>query len=175
MIGAALIASSHVAAEYIRHDPVDSHGPVGTTIGLLVGVSILAEIVVLFGAQKLLGKHSPLWLIAIGGMTAQSCAGPCMAFQPGLYALAALQLLNGITGMGVIAGLMLFIAQRIDSRLISTAQGINAVLLGLIAAVATFASGYAWKALGYNAYYLAALVAALGCAPILLALRKQRA
>lgn len=173
MIGAALITSSHVLLNTFGTIQFTAMGLDGTTIGILVGVSIMAEIVVLFGAQKLLGQRSPLWLIAIGGITA-IVRWTLMAFQPGLYALAALQFMNGFTGMGVIAGLMLFIAQRTDNRLISTVQGINAVVLGLTAAVATFASGYVWKSLGYDAYLLAAVVAALGCAPILLALRKGR-
>ena len=97
-----------------------------------------------------------------------------MALHPGLYALTALQLLSGITGMGVITGLMLFIAQRVDERLISTAQGINAVVLGALAALATVASGYAWHGLGYNSYLLAALVAAFGAALTMSALWKQR-
>lgn len=174
MIGAAFIATSHVLLNTFGTIQFTAMGLDGTTIGALVGVSILAEILVLFAAQKVLGARSPLWLIAIGGLTAVA-RWIFMSFQPGLYELVVLQFLNGITGMGVIAGLMLFIAQRVDGRLIATVQGINAVVLGLTSALATFASGYVWKALGYNAYLIAAFVAALGCAPILLALRKKRA
>ena len=173
MISTALITSSHVLLYTFGTIQWPAMGMDGTTIGILVGVSIAAEIIVLFGAQKLLGKRSPLLLIALGGVTAV-IRWALTAMHPGLYGIAALQLLNGITGMGVMAGLMLFIAQRIDGRMISTVQGINAVVLGLTAALATFGSGYAWKALGYNAYLLAALVAAAGCVPVLLALRKQR-
>ncbi len=173
MISTALITSSHVLLNTFGTIQWTAMGMDGTTIGILVGVSIAAEIIVLFGAQKLLGKRSPLLLIALGGVTAV-IRWALTAMHPGLYGIAALQLLNGITGMGVMAGLMLFIAQRIDGRMISTVQGINAVVLGLTAALATFGSGYAWKALGYNAYLLAALVAAAGCVPVLLALRKQR-
>jgi len=173
MVGAALIASSHVLLTTFGTIQFTAMGLDGATTGLLVGASILSEIVVLFGAQKLLGKRSPLWLIALGGVLSV-VRWLLMSLQPGLYVLAVLQVLNGFTGMGVIAGLMLFIAQRVDSRLISTMQGINAVVLGLLGALATFGSGYAWKALGYQAYILAALVAAAGCAPIFLALRKSR-
>ncbi len=173
MVGAALIASSHVLLTTFGTIQFTAMGLDGATTGLLVGASILSEIVVLFGAQKLLGKRSPLWLIALGGILSV-VRWLLMSPQPGLYVLAVLQVLNGFTGMGVIAGLMLFIAQRVDSRLISTMQGINAVVLGLLGALATFGSGYAWKALGYQAYILAALVAAAGCAPIFLALRKSR-
>lgn len=173
MIGAALISSSHVLLNTFGTIQFTAMGLDGTTIGILVGVSILAEIVVLFGAQKLLGARSPLWLIALGGVVA-IVRWSFMAFKPGFYELVILQMLNGVTGMGVIAGLMVFIAQRVDGSLMSTMQGINAVVLGLLAALATFGSGYAWKAMGYNAYLLAALVAAAGLAPVLFALRKSR-
>lgn len=173
MIGAALIMSSHVLINTFGAIQWTAMKFDGTTIGVLVGISIASEIVVLFAAQRLLGNRSPLLLIAIGGAVAVA-RWLLMALKPGLVETAALQLLNGICGMGVMAGLMLFIAQRIDSRLISTVQGVNAVVVGLTAALTTLGSGYAWKALGADAYYLAALVAAVGCAPIVLALRAKR-
>jgi PPP family 3-phenylpropionic acid transporter len=173
MIATALISASHTLLNTFGAIQFTAMGLSGTTIGILVALSIAAEIVVLFIAQRLLGKRSPLWLIAIGGVIAVF-RWICMALHPGLYALTALQLLSGITGMGVITGLMLFIAQRVDERLISTAQGINAVVLGALAALATVASGYAWHGLGYNSYLLAALVAAFGAALTMSALWKQR-
>ncbi|MFT3728638.1 MAG: MFS transporter [Terricaulis sp.] len=172
MTATALIGASHSLLNTFGAIQLTGMGISGATIGVLVGVSIFAEIAVLFVAQKLLGKHSPLWLIVIGGAVA-IVRWISMSGRPNLYELGALQLLNGITGMGVITGLMLYIAQRVDPKLMSTAQGINAVVLGVIAAGATAGSGYAWHAMGANSYYLAALIAALGAVLTLPALRAK--
>lgn len=163
MIATALISASHVLITVFGTIQFQQLGFSGTTMGVLIALAIVSEILVLFVAQKLLGKRSPLWLVVVGGVVAIA-RWISMTTQPGLYELAAWSLTSGITGMGTITGLMLFIAQRVEGRLMSTAQGINAVVLGVLAAAATFASGYAWHALSWNAYYLAAIVGAVGTA-----------
>jgi PPP family 3-phenylpropionic acid transporter len=173
MIAAALVSASNAVLGVFGAIQMSAMGLSGTMIGVMWALGIGSEIVVLFVAQRLLGPHSPLWLILIGGAVAV-LRWVLMSTHPGLYELAALQLLNGITGMGATAGLMLFIGHRVDARLISTAQGINAVVAGVAAALAAFASGYAWHTLGYNSYLLAALVAGLGAALTLPALSKTR-
>ena len=84
-----------------------------------------------------------------------------MAFDPAPLFLLPLQVLQG-TGMGIIAGLMLFIAQRAPVHLVATAQGVNAVALGVVAAVATGASGYLWQLCGSLGYLVMALIAVGG-------------
>ena len=141
-----------------------------TFIGVLSAIGIASEVVVLWGAQKALGGRSPLWLILIaGGVTLVRWL--LMALDPGPVVSIALQLLNG-GGMGVIAGLMLFIAGRTPVRLMATAQGLNAVVVGVAAAGSAALSGYLWQALASTAYLLMALVAALGLALIALELRR---
>jgi MFS transporter, PPP family, 3-phenylpropionic acid transporter len=171
MVAAALVASSHVVVLTFGAIQWTAMGLSGGTIGGLIGVAVFAEIVVLFAAQKLLGGRSPLWLIVIGAVVGV-VRWLVMATNPGLPVLVILALLNGLTGMGAITGLMLFIAQRVESNLISTAQGINAVLVGVLAAIATAASGFAWRALGEDAYLAMAAMAAAGGLIAVRALRK---
>lgn len=173
MVATALVTASHTLLNTFGAIQWTAQGLSGSMIGLLIGLAIVSEIACLFLAQRLLGNRSPLWLIAIGGGVAV-LRWAYMSTEPGLYELAVLALLNGITGMAVITGLMLFIAQRVDAHLISTAQGINAVVLGAIAAIATAASGYAWHALGSNSYLLAALVSAAGLVMTVVMLWKRR-
>lgn len=173
MVATALITASHTLLNTFGAIQWTAQGLSGSMIGVLIGLAIVSEVAALFVAQRLLGGRSPLWLIAIGGGVAV-LRWAYMSTEPGLYELAVLALLNGITGMAVITGLMLFIAQRVDAHLISTAQGINAVVLGAIAAIATAASGYAWSALGSTSYLLAALVSAVGLTMTGVALWKRR-
>jgi MFS transporter, PPP family, 3-phenylpropionic acid transporter len=171
MFAAALIASSHVVLSTFGAIQWSKEGISGSMIGALVGVAILGEVAVMFAAQRLLGSRSPLWLIAIGGGVAV-LRWMLAATSPPLPVLFVLMFLNGLTGMGAITGLMLYIGQRVEGRLISTAQGINAVLLGVLAAIATAASGFAWRALETNAYFAMAAIAALGCVIVVRALVK---
>lgn len=173
MVATALVGSSHVIITVFGAIQYSKMGFSGTTIGILIAMSIVSEILVLFVAQKLLGARSPLWLVVIGGVVA-TARWLVMTTEPGLISLALWSLTSGISGMGAITGLMLFIAQRIEGRLMSTAQGINAVVLGALGAAATFGSGYAWKAMNFQSYYLAALVAAVGTAMTFFAILRRR-
>lgn len=173
MFATALVGASHVQLTVFGTIQFTAMGFSAPTISIFIALSIVSEIAVLFVAQRLLGKRSPLWLVVVGGVVA-ILRWVAMTMNPGLYQLAAWSLTSGISGMGAISGLMLFIAQRIEGRLISTAQGINAVVLGVLAALATLASGYAWHAMGANSYYLAALVAAAGTALTLSLIWKRR-
>ena len=131
----------------------------------LTAIGMVSEIVLLIFAQKLLGARSPLWMIAVSAVML-GLRWVAMAFDPGPNVLPALQVLHGF-GMGAVAGLMLYIAQRVPERLIATAQGVNAVVLGAIAAVAAGVSGFIWQSLGPAAYLVMAAMVAVGVAGIL--------
>ena len=84
-----------------------------------------------------------------------------MVLDPGPALLVPIQLLQGC-GMGVVAGLMLFIAQRAPAHLMATAQGLYAVILGVVAALVVAGSGFLWQALGPRAYLAMALITVAG-------------
>jgi len=129
-------------------------------IAALNGVGIGAEILILWVCQRMLGKRSPLVLILVmAGLTVIRWL--LMTLDPGPVALIPIQILQGC-GMGEVAGLMLFIAQRAPAHLMATAQGLYAVILGVIAALVVAASGFLWQALGPRAYLVMALITVIG-------------
>ena len=142
-----------------------------TFIGMLSAVGIASEVVVLWVAQKVLGARSPLWLILVAGSLVL-LRWLSMALDPDRAASLAMQLLNG-GGMGVIAGLMLYIARRAPVRLMATAQGLNAVVMGVAAAVSAAGSGYVWQVFGSGGYLLMSVVAVLGLAVVAWELRRS--
>jgi PPP family 3-phenylpropionic acid transporter len=148
----------------------------GLLIAALNGVGIGAEILILWLCQRLLGRRSPLILILVmAGLTVVRWL--LMTLDPGPAFLVPIQLLQGC-GMGVVAGLMLFIAERAPAHLMATAQGLYAVIVGVIAALVVAASGFLWQALGPRAYLVMALITVVGMAMVamqLAAFRRGRA
>ena len=129
-------------------------------IAELNGVGIAAEIVILWACQRMLGRRSPLVLILVmAGLTVVRWL--LMTLDPGPALLIAIQLLQG-AGMGVVAGLMLFIAERAPAHLMATAQGLYAVIVGVIAALVVAGSGFLWQAFGPRAYLAMALITVVG-------------
>jgi PPP family 3-phenylpropionic acid transporter len=113
-----------------------------------------------FGA-RLLGARDPMLMIWIAAAAA-CIRWLVMALNPTLPVLLAVQVLQGITSTGAILGVMLVIARRVPVRLSATAQGLNAVLLGLAMAAVTFSSGFLWTRGIAVSYGAMALLAALG-------------
>jgi MFS transporter, PPP family, 3-phenylpropionic acid transporter len=148
----------------------------GLFIAALNGVGIGAEILILWLCQRLLGRRSPLVLILVmAGLTVVRWL--LMTLDPGPAFLVPIQLLQG-SGMGVVAGLMLFIAERAPAHLMATAQGLYAVIVGVIAALVVAGSGFLWQALGPRAYLVMALITVVGMAMVamqLAAFRRGRA
>jgi len=165
VIATALIVSSQAVFGVFAVQHWMSKGMTASYASMLSGIGMASEIVLLIFAQKLLGPRSPLWMVAISGVML-AVRWVALAFDPGPAILPVLQVMHGF-GMGAVAGLMLYIAQRVPERLIATAQGVNAVALGVIAAVITGASGFIWQAFGPNAYLLMAAIAAVGIAGVI--------
>jgi MFS transporter, PPP family, 3-phenylpropionic acid transporter len=137
-----------------------AQGFTGFYIAALNGVGIGAEILILWLCQRLLGARSPLILILVmAGLTVVRWL--LMTLDPGPALLIPIQLLQGC-GMGVVAGLMLFIAERAPAHLMATAQGLYAVIVGVVAALVVAGSGFLWQALGPRAYLVMALITVVG-------------
>ena len=159
MMAASLIMGSHGVLTSFGAIQWTAQGISTTTIGLLQALAVAAEILAFWFGAKLLGTRDPRWLICVGAIAA-AMRWAIMATSPGLPVLIAAQLLNGITATGTILGIMLVIATRVPMHLSATAQGMNAVLLGAVLAVATAGSGLLWS-YGLSFAYLAMVVLAL--------------
>ncbi|MBL0916456.1 MAG: MFS transporter [Sphingopyxis sp.] len=167
MVGASLIEGSHGVLTSFGAIRWEEQGISTTTIGLLQALAVAAEIGAFWFGAKLLGSRDPRWLI-VAGATAGALRWAIMATSPGLPVLVMGQLLNGITATGTTLGIMLVIAQRVPTHLSATAQGMNAVLLGVVLAVATAGSGLLWSygaAIAYLAMAVLALLGALSAWP----------
>lgn len=163
MVAASLIMGSHGVVTSFGAIQWTAQGISTTTIGLLQALAVAAEIGAFWFGARLLGQRDPRLLICAGAVAA-ALRWAIMATSPGLAVLIVAQLLNGITATGTILGIMLVIATRVPTHLSATAQGMNAVLLGAVLAVATAGSGLLWSyglAIAYVAMALLALLGAL--------------
>ncbi len=161
MIAASLIMGSHGVLTSFGAIQWEAQGISTTVIGLLQALAVAAEILAFWFGAKLLGDRDPRLLVCAGAL-AGALRWAIMAMSPGLPVLIAAQLLNGITATGTILGMMLMIARRVPTHLSATAQGMYAVLLGAVLAVATMGSGLLWSyGLGI-AYFTMSALALLG-------------
>lgn len=163
MGAASLIMGSHGVLTSFGAIQWQAQGIATTAIGLLQALAVAAEIGAFWFGAKLLGGRDPRWLI-VAGAVAGALRWAIMATSPGMPVLVFGQLLNGITATGTILGIMLVIAQRVPTHLSATAQGMNAVLLGVVLAAVTAGSGLLWSyglAIAYLAMSGLALFGAL--------------
>lgn len=161
LIASALIMGSHGVITSFGAIQWTARGISTGMIGTLQALAVSVEIVAFWFGAKLLGKRDPSVLICIASAVAVIRWG-IMALNPGLAVLFGVQLLHGITSTGAILGVMLVIAQRVPVQLSATAQGLNAVLLGIALAVVTAGSGLLWSQGIAAAYGAMAVLAALG-------------
>lgn len=161
MIAASLIMGSHGVLTSFGAIQWEAQGISTTVIGLLQALAVAAEILAFWFGAKLLGPRDPRFLICAGALAA-ALRWAIMATSPGLPVLIVGQLLNGITATGTILGMMLMIAHRVPTHLSATAQGLYAVLLGAVLAVATMGSGLLWSWGLAVAYLSMAVLALLG-------------
>ena len=141
-------------------------------IGLIYAVASVSEVLVFIVAQKLLGSRSELWMLVVGAaVTVIRWLG--MSTDPGLGLLMVLALLQGPAGTTLIAGSVLYMARRFPTHLVATANGVNAVMVGIAASIVTFAAGHLWAAYKALAYIPMAGLSLVGLIIFLIAARRQ--
>ena len=146
-------------------------GVSGTTIGLLWGIGVFAEIVLFaFSARLTIG---PTVLLMIGAVGAVLRWG-AMAFDPPTAILLPLQLLHAASFGAAHLGAMGFLARAVPRELAATAQGLVATVSGLVMASATGLSGLIYGASGSQAYLLMAAMGLAGLGFALIAHRLAR-
>lgn len=160
LAGSLVIASHGVITSFIAIQ-LSAKGISAGMIGTLQATAISFEILAFWFGARLLGRRDPMIMIWIAAVAA--CIRWCvMALDPNLAVVLAVQVLQGITSTGAILGVMLAIAQRVPVELSATAQGLNAVLLGVALAVVTAGSGVLWSHGIVASYGAMALLAAFG-------------
>jgi PPP family 3-phenylpropionic acid transporter len=148
-----------------------SAGISGTTIGMLWGIGVFAEIVLFaFSARLAIG---PTVLLMIGAAGAVLRWG-AMAFDPPAAILLPLQLLHAASFGAAHLGAMGFLARAVPRDLAATAQGLVATVSGIVMASATGLSGLIYAASGSQAYLLMAAMGLAGLGFALIAHRVAR-
>lgn len=137
-------------------------------IGLLWALGVLAEIVLFSFSGRVVAWLGPVRLLIIGAASGL-LRWTVLAMSPPLEVLLPLQLLHAGTFGAAHLGAMHFIARAVPPHLVGTAQSIlAAVTIGVLMAVAQFASGHLFAHFGGQGYLLMtgcsvlALAAALG-------------
>jgi PPP family 3-phenylpropionic acid transporter len=161
MAAVSFIMGSHGVLTSFAAIQWSARGVSTGTIGMLQALAVAAEIAAFWFGVKMLGKRDPMILIGIAAATAV-LRWMIMATDPSLGILIATQLLHGITSTGAILGIMLIIARRVPAALSATAQGVNAVIMGLVLSVVTAGSGLLWDHGLATAYLAMAACAAIG-------------
>lgn len=161
MIAVSIIMGSHGVVMSFGAIQWEARGISTGMIGVLQAIAVSSEIVAFWIGSKVLGARNPSILICIAAGAA-ILRWLIMALDPGLPVLVAAQLLHGISATGSILGIMLLIAARVPMPLSAAAQGLNAVLLGLVLAVVTAGSGLLWSYGTAPAYLTMALLAVAG-------------
>lgn len=163
MAAASLIMGSHGVLNSFGAIQWAAHGISTSTIGLLQALAVSAEILAFWFGTKLLGRRDPSLLLCIAAAAA-AIRWLIMATDPGVPVLIATQLFQGVTATGAIFGMMLVIAARVPVQTSAAAQGLNAVLLGVVLAVVTAGSGLLWSYGTSFAYLAMAVIAGIGVA-----------
>lgn len=165
LFAASLIMGSHGLINSFGAIQWTASGIPTRTIGLLNALAVASEIIAFVFGAKLLGGRDPRIMIVVASISA-ALRWAIMATAPGIIGLCVGQLLQGFSATGAILAPMLLIAARVPNRLSSSAQGLNAVLLGALLAVVTAGSGMIWQ-LGASVAYGLMLVIALLALPFL--------
>lgn len=144
-----------------------------TVVGALWATSVASELVVLWFGRRLLGARSPAVLVIIGAVVATARWGLMAAGVAGPILFLA-QMMNGLSIIAPILGMMLFIERRVQPHLIASAQGLYSSAWSAVMAIATLSSGTLWISLDTRAYLVMAALAVLGGAASLIAWRDAR-
>ena len=145
----------------------------GTTIGLLWGLSVLAEIVLFALSTRLPPRFGPIALLTIGAAGAV-IRWTAMAFDPPAALLPLLQCLHAASFGATHLGTMGFLARAVPRELAATAQGAVATASGIVMAAATGLSGLLYAGSGSLAYLAMAAMALAGLGAAQFAGRRWR-
>ncbi|MEO1253190.1 MAG: MFS transporter [Pseudomonadota bacterium] len=141
-------------------------------IGALWATGVMAEILILIAARRLVRRRSPSLLFALGGAAA-TIRWAIIAAEPPLWILFPVQTLHAFTFAAAYLGAIEFVDRAVPPRLVNTAMTLmSATGVGAITGVATAIAGFVWAGAGPGAAYL--MMAAMGAGAFLCALVIRR-
>jgi len=165
---ASLIQSSHAVYYAFGTLNWQRQGYADTTIGLLWGVGVVAEIILFAFSKSVVARVGAPRLLALGAGAAVLRWG-LTALNPPLYVLFPLQVLHALTFCAAHLGAIHFISRSTPRSLAATGQSLYASLsAGVIMGAMTLAAGSLYQSYGAHAYWLASGAGALGLVGCLL-------
>ena len=158
-MASALIQGSHAAYYIFASIAWQQAGYDGLTIAALWVLGVIAEIVLFALSPRF--TLQPSMLVVIAALSA-AARWVITAQDPPLAVLAIVQLAHalsfGLTQVGVM-GLML---HHVPGHVMARAQGYLTACGGIVAGLASIASGTIYETWGQGIYYVMAVMAALG-------------
>ncbi|MFP4518640.1 MAG: MFS transporter [Oceanicaulis sp.] len=141
-----------------------AQGVAAEAVGALWATGVAAEIVFFTIAAKAAARINPAWLLALGA-AASIVRWGALSLAPPLGVLFALQSLHALSFGATYLGFLRYAADHAPEQYAATAQAVNSALSGgLVLAGATYASGFAYAALGAGGFAIMAVPAGLGLA-----------
>lgn len=135
-------------------------------IGCLWAEGVLAEIVLFWAGGRLAARIGPLGLMALSGIAGIVRWG-LAGILPGLFAVAALQLLHALTFGAAHLGAMLYLSRAVPPSAAASAQTLYAAISsGLGSGLVMLVAGALYARYGGHAYLFMAALSALGLAGI---------
>ena len=146
----------------------------GGAIGVLWSLGVVAEVALFAVSGRAVKLFTPSGLILLGaGAAVVRWAGT--ALDPGVFSLAVLQALHGLTFGATHLGVIHHISRTVPDNLHNTAQALySSVAGGVIIALATASAGPLYQAYGAYAFLAASLMAAGAAVFALILLFAQR-
>ena len=132
-----------------------------SVVGQLWATSIVSELAVLWFGRRLLGHRNPVVLILVGAI-ASTLRWTMMAWGLTGPLLFVAQLMNGISIIAPILGIMLLIEQRVAPHLIASAQGLYSSSWSAVMALATVCCGPLSRHFDVGAYLAMSVLAVIG-------------
>ena len=167
LAAASLVQASHAAYYGFSTLAWRAAGIDDQVIGLLWAAGVLAEIILFAFGGALAARLGPAPLLVIGAL-AGIARWSILALEPGLPVLIASQALHALTFGATHLGAMLFLARTVAPEYSASAQALYAgVAMGLVMGGATMLSGSLFDAAGTAAFWVMAVLAAVGGAAAL--------
>jgi len=132
----------------------------GVAIGAFWATAVICEILLFLWSGPLVRRLGPFGFLAFGGVAAivRWLAFP---LEPGFSGYLALQALHAFSFGAVYLGCQHAVARTVPEELTASAQGVMAMVTGLLMALSTLAAGPLYENLGGNAFALMAVLPAV--------------
>jgi PPP family 3-phenylpropionic acid transporter len=163
-VSAGLIQSAHAFYYSFSTLAWKQQGITPATTGVLWAVGVTAEIAFMWFMEPWRRRVGPRNLLALGGAAAV-VRWTALAFSPPLWALFPLQALHMLSYAAVFLASLQLVEQTSTSRNASAAQALNSALSGgVLAGLATMASGPLFDRFGAQGYLLMSAMCLVGLA-----------